>query len=214
MCANRTITAGLAETTETRAVIGLDHESGGFRPAVEYARQNGISALRFVSGDVFALPFRDSAFDAALAHSILEAVRNLLEAIGEIRRVLKPGGLIGAASVDYGGLLISGDASGLLADFYELRKQLWEASEVGFPNRGRSLRSMLHEAGFRRISASARYLSYGTPSEVRSFGLERARERARGDFRVAVLAHGLAEGATLEAMEKRGESGVPPRELF
>jgi len=204
-CGNGAITVGLAAATNARGVIGPDRERNGFHSARDYARAHRISALRFVAGDLFSLPFRDYSFDAAPAHSVLEAVRNPLEVLREIRRVLKRGGLIGAASVHYGGLLIWPDPSGLLSGFYKLRKRWWQAAVVGWPYRGRQLRAILQETGYRQITTSARYSSYGSPNEVRSFGMERARECASGDFGNAVLELGLADEATLGAMEDAWE---------
>lgn len=51
--------------------------------------------LRTVWGDVEeALPFEDETFDAVVAGEILEHVRFPDEVVGEIRRVLRPGGVV------------------------------------------------------------------------------------------------------------------------
>ncbi|MCX7804240.1 MAG: class I SAM-dependent methyltransferase [Planctomycetota bacterium] len=47
-----------------------------------------------VVADVHMLPFRDAVFDFAVAQAILEHVTDPWKAVGEIRRVLKPGGLL------------------------------------------------------------------------------------------------------------------------
>jgi SAM-dependent methyltransferase len=46
------------------------------------------------------LPFDDESFDVVMANQVLEHVQNLVELIYEIRRVLKPGGLL-VAHVPY-----------------------------------------------------------------------------------------------------------------
>jgi SAM-dependent methyltransferase len=62
--------------------IGLDIDS-------ETSRKRGI-ADHFYDGNVF--PFADSSFDAVLCNQVLEHVFNPDEFLGEIVRVLKPGG--------------------------------------------------------------------------------------------------------------------------
>lgn len=101
-CGNGTITVGLAGADSVAAVVGIDRQYDGFGSAMDYAKRHRVSGLHFAGGDFVSLPFRDSAFDAVLAHSILEAARSPIAVLGEIRRVLKRGGLIGTASVDYG----------------------------------------------------------------------------------------------------------------
>ena len=51
-------------------------------------------------------PFTE--FDVVLCHSVLETLDDPTNVISELRRVTKRGGLVGAASVDYGGLILGG----------------------------------------------------------------------------------------------------------
>jgi SAM-dependent methyltransferase len=64
------------------AYIGLDIDS-------EISRKRGI-ADHFYDGNTF--PFSDCSFDSALCNQVLEHVFNPDEFLGEIARVLKPGG--------------------------------------------------------------------------------------------------------------------------
>jgi len=64
------------------AYIGLDIDS-------EMARMRGIADYLY---DGSAFPFTDSSFDAVLCNQVLEHVFNPDEFLGEITRVLKPGG--------------------------------------------------------------------------------------------------------------------------
>lgn len=58
----------------------------------------GVRAARFVRADVQALPFEDDAFDLALANHMLYHVPDLPRALRELRRVLRPGGTLVAAT--------------------------------------------------------------------------------------------------------------------
>ncbi|HEY6962149.1 MAG TPA: class I SAM-dependent methyltransferase [Gaiellaceae bacterium] len=58
---------------------------------VELARERGVDAR---VADVQALPFRDGEFDAAVAAWMLYHVPDIPRALGELARVLQPGGLL------------------------------------------------------------------------------------------------------------------------
>jgi len=114
--------------------------------------------------------------------------------------VVKPGGLVGASSIEYGGLVLQGPDEPLLRRFYELRLQLWEAQGDVHFYRGRELRGLLLAAGFGHVEASATYFSYGTEERVRTFGRERAAD-CRDEWYVDGLAkHRLAEMVEIDAL--------------
>lgn len=64
--------------------------------AAMLARTRGAASLAVI-GDMLALPFLDSAFDAALAGFSLSHVETPELALAEMRRVVAPGGLVVAA---------------------------------------------------------------------------------------------------------------------
>lgn len=57
---------------------------------VDYFPYAGVDIV----ADVHQLPFKDESIDAVIAESLLEHVRYPQEAVREIKRILKPGGLI------------------------------------------------------------------------------------------------------------------------
>jgi ubiquinone/menaquinone biosynthesis C-methylase UbiE len=63
----------------------------------------GAAGVRFEQADATALPFEDAGFDRALSLLMLHFVPEARRAIGEMRRVVKPGGTIGAAVWDASG---------------------------------------------------------------------------------------------------------------
>jgi len=70
-------------------VVGLDIT----HRMLQLAKAKGITA-RFVTGDMLGLPFRDEAFDIVTTGYGLRNVPDLPGAIAEMRRVLRPGGVL------------------------------------------------------------------------------------------------------------------------
>jgi ubiquinone/menaquinone biosynthesis methyltransferase len=74
-------------------VVGLDVTHRMVQLARLKAPASG-EAVRFVTGDMMALPFRDEEFDVVTTGYGIRNVPEIAGAIAEIRRVLKPGGTL------------------------------------------------------------------------------------------------------------------------
>ena len=97
----------LACAREGGTVTGLDFSER----MLERARRKG-PALRWVEGDLLALPFSDAAFDSATVGFGVRNVDDLGAGLAELRRVLRPGGRIGILEIT--------QPRGVLAPFYRL----------------------------------------------------------------------------------------------
>jgi SAM-dependent methyltransferase len=71
-------------------VVGVDTRADYLEAAREAAPEN----VRFVEGDVMALPFGYAEFDLACCHRVLHHVRRPELAVSELARVARPGGRI------------------------------------------------------------------------------------------------------------------------
>ena len=75
-----------------KEVIAIDQS----KPMLESARKrlaaSGVRNVRFLDGPIEALPLPDASVDAAMCILVLHHVRELPEALAEIRRVLRRGG--------------------------------------------------------------------------------------------------------------------------
>jgi SAM-dependent methyltransferase len=200
-CGFGTITLGLASVIPAGRVFGVDAEDD-FRSATEFASDQGIGNVEFSVGDVYDLQFPSNHFDACLCHSMLETLDRPLDGLLEIKRVLKPRGILGVACVEYGGLILAGRDVELLRRFYDIRERLWQVDGHADPYRGRELRGLLAEAGFAEIAATSKYLCYGTPETVRSFGTDRASDCGDTWYRRDAIKHGLATAADVEEMRR------------
>jgi len=198
-CGAGSITLGIAPRVER--AFGIDREDD-FDEARAYAAGHGIDNVEFRVGDVYALDLPDDHFDACLCHSMLETLDRPIDGLREIKRVLKPGGVVGVACVEYGGLILAGPRVELLRSFYALREELWQRDGHADPYRGRELRSLLARAGFDAVEATSKYLCHGTPEAVRSFGTDRARDCGDTWYRRDAVAHRLASDADIDDMRE------------
>ena len=198
-CGQGTITIDLAGTAGH--VVGVDLSEEKFGDARNYAADHGIGNVEFRVGSVDALDFPADHFDACLCHSMLETLDHPLDALVEIKRTLKVGGVVGVACVEYGGLVLAGPEEELLRRFYAVREQVWQLEKLADPYRGRRLRGLLEQAGFERVDATTKSFSYGTPDAVERFGEARA-EDCGGSYASSAQKHGLATAGDLEAMRR------------
>ncbi len=163
-CGPGTISIGLAEAVAPAEVHGIDMEPSQIDLAKMFAARYGLDNLTFHVGDVTALPFDDDEFDVAYCHNVLMHVPDTQAVLGEVKRVLKPGGLIASRE------MIS-ESSFTHPDFGVLRKA-WDmfedlvAADDGHPQMGKDMKAHFVKAGFTRIRTSAAFESYTTPEDV------------------------------------------------
>ena len=74
--------------------------------------------LSWIHADGRSLPFHDAVFDAVLCHSMLEVLGDPAPVIAELRRVTKHGGVVGAAAVEYEGIILAGEPTAGPQRFY------------------------------------------------------------------------------------------------
>lgn len=94
------ITAGLAKVVALGDTVGIDIEPTVVEQARENATSQGLSNLRFEVASIYELPFPDESFDAVFAHTVLQHLSEPVKALGEIHRVMKPGGVVGLRESD------------------------------------------------------------------------------------------------------------------
>ena len=65
----------------------------------------GIANVRFEVANAYRLPFPDDSFDAAFANGVVMHLRQPVQALAELFRVLRPGGIAGVRDPDWGSSL-------------------------------------------------------------------------------------------------------------
>jgi SAM-dependent methyltransferase len=156
-CGPGTITAGIAEQVFPGGVIGVDSAASQILIA-EQAAARGIRNLSFQVADCYALPFADDSFDRVFSHALFEHLSEPVRGLSEIRRVVRPGGLVGICSPDWGGFVLSppsSDVENAISAYTSLQN-----NNGGDVYAGRKLGQHLAAAGFDNVQMSARYECY------------------------------------------------------
>ena len=157
-CGPGTITADLAQRLAAGRVCGIDSSTG----IIETARRE-YPNIAFLVGDVCHLPFRDAAWDVVHAHQVLQHISRPVTALKEMRRVVRPGGIVAARDSDYATFTWH-PASDALERWRRLYQEIARANG-GEPDAGRRLVSWAQEAGFGHVEASASAWCFATPEE-------------------------------------------------
>ncbi|MDT7805967.1 MAG: hypothetical protein QOI78_9400 [Actinomycetota bacterium] len=151
-CGPGSITLGLG--AESR-VTGVDVDAGQVAMARDIARRAGRSTVDFLAASAYRLPFADGSFDVAFSHALFEHLAAPLDALAELRRVLKPGGRLALSTSDWSKARLrpkTANVDAALRGHYLLRRRAG-----GDPFAGRRIADHCAAAGFTEIVSRARY---------------------------------------------------------
>ena len=164
-CGPGTISVGLARVVDPGELHGVDVEESQVEMARAAAAAGGHANAAFHVGDVRRLPFEDGYFDVAHCHAVLMHVPDTAAVLAEVKRVLRPGGVIAAReAILSAAFLHPYEDRGAWATFIRLL-----AANGGHPDMGMELKGRLLEAGFIDPAASASFDFYGTAEQVAFF---------------------------------------------
>ena len=163
-CGPGTVSVGLAEAIAPGELHGVDMEESQVNLARAVTEAGGRDNAVFHLGDVTALPFEDGFFDVAHCHNVLMHVPDTHAALTEVKRVLKPGGIIGCREMICGSSFTHPDF-GILQKSWDMFTDLLEADD-GHAQMGKDIKTHLLDAGFANIRMNASFTVYSTPEEV------------------------------------------------
>jgi SAM-dependent methyltransferase len=81
--------------------LGIDIAPGVVAEAREHARREGAVNATFRVGDFRAAGLPEGGFDVVHAHQVLQHLREPVDALSRMRRLLRPGGVVAARDGDY-----------------------------------------------------------------------------------------------------------------
>jgi len=99
-CGTGLFTIGLARLRKHWNVEGIDAAAGMLAVAARQARRFGLENAVFRQGDVTALPHPTGTFDGIVAAGLFPNLNEWSEALGELFRVLAPGGRLAVVELD------------------------------------------------------------------------------------------------------------------
>jgi ubiquinone/menaquinone biosynthesis C-methylase UbiE len=194
-CGPGTITRGLARAVSPGgSCAGVDREPSQVQLARDGAARAGAEDVTFEVASVYELPFPDESFDAALSHAVFEHLARPAAALGELRRVLRRGGVIGVCSSDWHDAKIEPrgkDVDLALQSHFALRRKAG-----GDPFAGQHLPHWVEAAGFvvREVTSEHHVdMPYRTFARYVGSRIQAAAREAHGAERVELL--GAAEAA-------------------
>lgn len=138
---------------ELSSIVGPTGSVGGVDPAdsaLEISRRRcfDLENVSFQYGTASELPFEDSTFDAVMSSQVFEYLPDIAGGLGEIFRVLRPGGRVLIHDTDWGALLWHSSDTDRMARLMEI----WDGHLVD-PHLPQSLGRKLTDAGFESVGA-------------------------------------------------------------
>lgn len=195
-CGPGTITLDLAERVTPGTVVGLDRSPEVIAQAEQARDAAQADNVAFAVGDVYALDFDDGRFDVIHAHQVLQHLTDPVAALGEMRRVLRDGGLLAVRDSDYAAFAWAPDDP-RLDRWNELYHHV-TARNGAEADAGRYLLGWVQRAGFSDATTSSSTWTFADPEARAWWGGLWADRCLHSGFAEQALDYGLTDPAELE----------------
>ena len=205
-CGPGTITTSLAQLVPEGHVTGVDYvaaDADVLASARRHAAEAGVSNVTFAPGDVCNLEgIPAGTFDIVHCHQVLQHVTDPVQALREMKRVTKTGGIVAAREADAGTFAWFPETATMEA-WMRVYRGVAKANGTE-PDGGRRLVSWALGAGFDRgaVKATANVLCYSTPEERAWFGGMWADRTVNSTYATHAVDKGIADQETLERIAK------------
>ena len=168
-CGPGSISVDMGRLVPKGRVVGMDASPDLISEGRAFATQQGVTNVEFQVGDIHALDFPDNTFDIVHAHQVLQHVADPVQALREMKRVTKPGGIVAVRE----GTEISyyPELPGLKAT-WSLFATMARLKGTN-PLSGNRIHAWAREVGFERsnITCSAGAWCFSTPEEREYWGV-------------------------------------------
>ncbi|KIS67399.1 uncharacterized protein UMAG_04499 [Mycosarcoma maydis] len=214
-CGPGTITTSLAKYIPDGSIIGTDYSAEVVAEAQKRldrirteatwdAERYSAERCSFQTASVFQLPFPDDSFDIVYCHQVLMHLPQPVNALKEMRRVCKPGGIVGAREADFGDSILYPPT-----ETFQLWLKTCEAifcSAGAEPQAGRRLIRWAIDAGYsagtENITYSSSNMAYGGQPHAKFWGQMWAERIAAESWKKQALDTGEATEQQIEQMHQ------------
>lgn len=197
-CGPGSITVDFARLVPHGHVKGVECVPDPLDQARALASSQGVANISFEIGDIHRLPFPDNSYDVAHAHQVLQHIADPVQALREMRRVVKPGGFV--ACRESASMTWYPDSEGLEA-WDELSTRMRRA-KGGNSSPGRYIHVWAESAGFARtkIMKSAGSWCFSSDEEREYWGGSMAARARSSGFTKMAIDGGFSTKEELERM--------------
>lgn len=176
--------------------VGVEYVPEPTEQARALASARGVSNVSFEVGDIHSLPFPDNKFDVVHAHQVLQHISDPVQALREMRRVVKPGGLV--ACRESASMTWYPSSKGLEA-WNELSTKM-RRTRGGNPEPGSYIHIWAEKAGFEKakITKSAGAWCFSSDEEREYWGGSMEERTKSSGFAKIALDEGFSTQEELE----------------
>lgn len=197
-CGPGTITLDFARRLAPGRVVGIDRAEDVIEQDTAAAAEAGITNVEFRTGDVYALDLDDSQFDVVHAHQVLQHLSDPIAALVEMKRVLRPGGLLAVRDSDYAAFAWA-PLDPMLDRWLELYHQMTRRNDAE-ADAGRFLLGWVQRAGFVDVEAGSSTWTFAEPDSREWWGGLWADRVVKSTFAEQAVEYGLSDVGELEAI--------------
>jgi ubiquinone/menaquinone biosynthesis C-methylase UbiE len=201
-CGPGSITVDLAALVPEGSVIGGDAVADVLKQGESLANERGLNNITWQTVDGNNLPFEDNSFDIVFAHQTLQHVKDPVTVLKEMRRVVKPGGIVAARDADYRSFSWYPEPKAI-GDWAALYQKIAKANG-GEPNAGKYLQSWAWEAGFppKQVTLTWTCWLYQDNGDAQAWGESWSGRAIHSGFAETAKKHGLADDAKLQEISQ------------
>jgi ubiquinone/menaquinone biosynthesis C-methylase UbiE len=197
-CGPGTITAELAG--RAHHVIAVESTEEAMSLARQEMTRRGLANVTYLVSDAHALDLPDDSVDVVHAHQVLQHVADPVQALREMRRVCRPGGVVAVRDSDYSSFTWWPELPAL--DRWMALYQQAATANGGQPQAGRRLLSWAQEAGFIDVTATSSTWCFATPDDRAYWGGMWADRILQSAMATQLVTSGLATQEDLEEISQ------------
>jgi ubiquinone/menaquinone biosynthesis C-methylase UbiE len=203
-CGPGTITTDLANRVAPGEVLGVDVAEDVVAEAARSAAEANRTNVRFARGDAYGTDAADRSFDVVHAHQVLQHLGDPIAALREMRRVLRPDGLLAVRDSDYGAFVWA-PADERLDRWMQLYHRITERNGAQ-ADAGRWLPAWVAAAGFTAPTVSSSTWTFADAVDRSWWGSLWADRVRQSSFATQAKEYGLSDDDELDELATAFES--------